>query len=129
MRVAVQSLLWEVEPPDLESMLSEVQAARYDGVEMAIHPDRLRKGDLIGLLLKYKLALMGISRGSIHEKIKFVQWFRETLHERFTGMHAQDRTKIDPGSQYPYVYLDEATDLNFTMSHPDITFALHPHTD
>jgi sugar phosphate isomerase/epimerase len=108
-------------------MLSEVRQAGYDGVEMAIHPNRLRQVDLISLLQKHKLALMGISRGSIHEKIEFVQWFRETLQERFTGMNAPDRKTIDPGPQYPYVYLDEATDLHFTMSHPDITFALHPH--
>lgn len=127
MRIAVQSLLWGTDPNDLETVFREAHDAGYDGVEVAIHPARLREVDLVGMLLRNRLALMGISRGSINEKIEFVQWFRSLLNERFIGMNFADRRILEPGPEHPYVYLDEADDLEFASTHSDVTFALHPH--
>jgi sugar phosphate isomerase/epimerase len=148
MRVAIQSLLWGVDTPNLETVLRETREAGYDGIEAAIAPEYLSstKANLIALLQRYKLALVGIARGSFEEKVAFVRWYRAELDGLFIGMSANDpiRKIIEPGVEYPYVYIDEMEDVEKINPRPapendpafskeakppyaDVTFALHPH--
>lgn len=146
MRVAIQSLLWGPEPPSLEKVFREASEAGYDGIEMAIQPEFLaeEKTQLIPLLQKYRLSLVGIARGSFEQKVSFVRWFRHELNRLYVGFPADDPSRkiIEPGKEYPYVYIDEIEDVKRINPRPDpetllssevpppysdVTFALHPH--
>lgn len=80
MKAAVQTIAWGSRPESIAKVLREARVAGYDGVEMFQHPSQLlRDGSAHSfydqLANENSLVLVGLTGGSITERVEFVQLF------------------------------------------------------
>jgi signal transduction histidine kinase/sugar phosphate isomerase/epimerase len=76
MKIGFQTIVWGPRVRNLEHMLEVIAAAGYVGVEFFQRPELLRSIDrLLRLLEEHHLKLIGLSGGSLTERMKFCGWF------------------------------------------------------
>lgn len=133
MLVGIQTISWGTGVGDVTGMLHAIKAAGYAAVEFAQHPEDL--GPVEGLhatLSSLGLRCIGISGGSLQEKIDFVRKYSTAARVSLiasraakSGLQKLPYTPVEPP---PYIYQDKwegkaAEDaLRIGM-----TLALHPH--
>ena len=115
MNVAVQTISWGHEPQEgVREMLHTIKAIGYDGIELWQHPDVLQREfkanpakELLATLEKIGLKLLGVSSGSLSEKIEFVTGLIRA--EQFANIRAKKAREwvcYSPSKRKPYVWLD-----------------------
>jgi inosose dehydratase len=127
MKVAVQTISWGYRP-NVSEMLRQAEALGYRGVEVAQHPDELGTADdFYGLIAKYNLTFIGLSGGSLLEKIEFTtRYAMVDLRTRFKS-HDLAVTGSKWEQSVPYLYLDEWEGARTLAALAGNTLALHPH--
>ncbi len=111
MKAAIQTTLWGPlleDRDELCEILDVVAAAGYEGVEFAQRPGALGVrdiGELLELLSERALTLVGLSGGSVEERMAFCQEFRPTyLSVEELGFPAEPRVPPFRFALHPHVY-------------------------
>jgi len=115
-RIGIQTILWGRRPPDVWVMLKQAKDARYDGVEIAQHPEQFGHArKLRDRLVDYDLGLVGLSGGALEERAAFLKEYVSLLPPA-------------PNRLYPYLYIDGWEEPSYKEVLDDgLVLALHPH--
>ncbi len=117
MRYAIQTIAWDDCP--LETIISDVKAAGYDGIELFQHPKDLGGvASLVQTCRENKITVVGMCAGSFPERCDLV---KEFCKEWGTSIDSQNA---------PYVYCDEWKSSIHVFSDKlkeGYRVALHPH--
>jgi sugar phosphate isomerase/epimerase len=124
MQVAMQTMSWG-RRPNVASMLREIKAAGYEGVELGQIPSVFQPiTEFRQLLRESGLTLIGVANGSLKEKMGLV--------DEFVSFDQSNRALdavIGPSSVpiKPYIYIDDWDPLSTTALAQGYRLALHPH--
>lgn len=122
MKFAVQTISWGCRPSDIHGALEAIGEAGFKGIELCQQENDFPPGyDLIGQLDELQLDLVGISGGTLEDKL--------SLAARLSARSVHSRI--------PYVYADEwdaeldrryHDTLKGELSYDrDVVIAIHPH--
>lgn len=127
MKVAIQTISWG-HNPNVPEMLRQIELLGYQGIELAQHPDYVGAADDFHMLMaKHNLTLIGLSGGSLLEKISFSTRYSMTeLRARFKSQDLGP-TGWKSGQPGPYLYVDEWEGQRSAAALAGNTLALHPH--
>ena len=117
MLFGIHTIAWG-ERVDLDTMLSEIKEAGYQGAELFQHPDVFSGGidAVVRAFQRHDLTLIGTCAGSFRERIDLVR--------EYSKMHAKPIN--DPTT--PYIYIDEwYPGLAEKALQDGFRLALHPH--
>lgn len=109
MRVAIETISWgRKKQSDLAQMFRETKAAGYEGVELWQHPEDVGDPQVVfDLLSDLRLKLLGVSGGSLTEKIAFVRAIIACEREaNLRSRSPREWVAYAPGKRRPYVYVD-----------------------
>jgi sugar phosphate isomerase/epimerase len=115
---AVQSIVWGKEVENLEQMLGEIHDAGYQGVELFQDIAEQAYGGPAGVCKAFRtseLTLVGVSSGSLTERVRFVTEYCALLGVPTTDANA------------PYVYADEGNEHCIAAVLEGVRIGLHPH--
>ena len=119
MKLAIQTIVWGPNPPNMEQVLREARDVGYEGVEVFQHPRLLGDAETFYSLLEKVggLALVGLSGGSIQERVEFIRDFLRVQMQKAPVSMAI--TPQQPPLSYvrPYAYVDEAQDVAWFGPH------------
>src|ERR1035438_10757868 len=84
MKLAIQTILWGPNPPSIEEVLHEAREVGYQGIEVFQHPGLLGTAEEFYTLLQKVdgLALVGLSGGSIVQRVEFIRDFLRVQTEK-----------------------------------------------
>ena len=131
MKLAIQTILWGPNPPSIKEVLREAREVGYQGVEVFQHPGLLGTAEEFYSLLQEVdgLALVGLSGGSIVQRVEFIRDFLVVQAVEAPISRAIPFQHPPLSSVRPYAYVDEAQDVAWFAENPieGVTLALHPH--